>query len=67
MSTPITNPSPTPKYSNKYGIVCALTELATVIFAALHKKGDQNTLKAEKPALIAAAEAKPQTFPILRC
>lgn len=37
-----------PKQSNKYGIVFALTELAAVIFAALHKGRDQNTLKAEK-------------------
>lgn len=44
-----------------------MTEPAAVIFAALHKRRDQNALKAEKSALIAAAEAQPQTFPTLRC
>lgn len=37
-----------------------MSELATLIFAALHKRGDWYALNSDKSALI--AEAKNQTF-----
>lgn len=46
----------------KYEIVFATMELAVLIFAALHKGRDRYALKADKSALMAAAEAKIQTF-----
>lgn len=60
VSTPTASFPLDTKY-NKYKIVFATIELAALIFAPLHTKGEGCALTADRSALIAAAEAQIQT------